>query len=66
MYKILTLFFLLLMPLVTVSSDYAGRPEVQEFVRELAEEGDFDERELLSIFSHAEYKQSIMPVRANL
>jgi membrane-bound lytic murein transglycosylase B len=60
MYRFLTLVFFLLTPLVTASSDYAGRPEVQEFVRELAEEGDFDERELLSIFKHAEYKQSII------
>ena len=59
MQKILTLI-LLLIPLVSFSSDYTDRPEVQEFVRELAEEEGFDERELLSIFSHAEYKQSII------
>lgn len=59
MQKILILI-LFLMPLASFSSDYTDRPEVQEFVRELAEEEGFDERELLSIFSHAEYKQSII------
>lgn len=60
MQKFLTLLFLLSIPLVSMPSDYTGRAEVQEFVRELAQEGDFNERELMSLFKHAEYKQSII------
>lgn len=60
MQKYLALFLLLFCPLVSMSSDYTDRVEVQEFVRELAEEGDFNERELMSLFKHAEYKQSII------
>ncbi len=52
---------MLLMSCASASAiEYADRPEVHEFVRELADEGGFDERELLSIFSHAEYKQNII------
>ena len=40
--------------------DYADREEVHEFVRELADEASFNENELLSVFRHAEYKQSII------
>ncbi len=47
------------MPL-SAAADYAEREEVREFVRELASEAAFNERELLSIFRHAEYKQSII------
>ncbi len=65
MHKHLILFFLLAVsPILSLadmaSVDYVERPEVRAFVQELAEEAGFDERELLSVFSHAEYKQSII------
>ena len=41
-------------------ADYGSRPEVLEFARELAEEADFDERELLSMLGQAEYQQSVI------
>ena len=40
--------------------DYADRDDVQAFVKELAQEASFKEKELLSVFRHAEYKQSII------
>lgn len=43
-----------------VEQDYADREEVHAFVSELAAEAAFDERELLSVFRHAQYKQSII------
>ena len=60
MYKSLLSFLLLMLPLATLPADYTNRPEVREFVHELAEESDFDERELLSILGQAEYQQSVI------
>ena len=40
--------------------DYTEREEVKAFVKELAAAESFDEKELLSIFAHAEYKQKII------
>ena len=53
-------FLFLMLPMATLADDYASRHEVQEFARELAEEGDFDERKLLSILGQAEYQQSVI------
>ena len=41
-------------------NNYAEREDVKAFVKELAAEESFDERELLSLFRHAEYKQKII------
>ncbi len=60
MHKFLLSLLLLMFPLTALSDDYSSRPEVREFVRELAEEGDFDESELLSILGQAEYQQSVI------
>lgn len=60
MYKIIFLMVLLSFPLIAIPGDYVDRPEVREFVQELAAEGGFEERELLSVFRHAEYKQKII------
>ena len=60
MHKILLFLLFLMFPLAALAGDYASRPEVQEFARELAAEGDFDERELLSTLGQAEYRQSII------
>ena len=57
---LLPAFLSLLWPLPGLADDFVSRPEVQEFVRELAAESDFDERELLSILSQAEYQQSVI------
>jgi membrane-bound lytic murein transglycosylase B len=40
--------------------DYVHREDVREFVKELAAEASFNEHELLSVLSHAEYKQNII------
>jgi membrane-bound lytic murein transglycosylase B len=40
--------------------DYANREEVQAFVKELAARESFNERELLTVFRQAQYKQSII------
>ena len=40
--------------------NYADREEVKAFVKELATEADFNERDLLSVLSHARYKQNII------
>ena len=40
--------------------DYTEREEVKAFVKELAAAESFDEKELLSIFANAEYKQKII------
>ncbi|MBT4161825.1 MAG: lytic murein transglycosylase B [Gammaproteobacteria bacterium] len=40
--------------------DYTERDEVRAFVKELAAAESFDEKELLSLFKHAEYKQKIV------
>lgn len=39
---------------------YADREEVRAFVKELAAEESFDEKNLLSLFRHARYKQNII------
>lgn len=54
------LSLLLMFPLAALAGDYASRPEMQAFARELAEEGGFDESELLSILGQAEYQQSVI------
>lgn len=58
--KQLVVLLLLMLPVLASAGDYAEREEVRAFVSELAAEADFDERELLSLFSHAEFKQSIV------
>jgi len=49
-----------LVPDSTYAVEYADREEVQAFVKELAAQESFNERELLTVFRHAEYKQSII------
>ena len=51
---------LLSVPVSTYAVEYADREEVQAFVKELAARESFNERELLTVFRHAEYKQSII------
>jgi len=53
-------FTLLLEPVTTYAVEYADRAEVKTFVKELAAQESFNERELLTVFRHAEYKQSII------
>jgi len=53
-------FTLLVVPVTTYAVEYADRPEVQAFVKELAAQESFNERDLLTVFRHAEYKQSII------
>lgn len=60
MYKAIFCILSLMLPLATLSGDYTSRPDVQEFVRELAQEDGVDERELLSILHEAEYQQSVI------
>ncbi len=48
------------MPVTTYAVEYADRAEVQAFVTELAAQESFNERELLTVFRHAEYKQNII------
>ena len=45
---------------MVLGSDYASRDEVRVFVNELAREENFNEKELLSLFHNAEYKQNII------
>ena len=59
MHKIFLLFSLTL-PMATLSADYAARPDVQEFARELATESDFDEQALLATLAQAEYQQRVI------
>ena len=40
--------------------NYADREEVKVFVKELAASESFNEKELLSVFAHAQYKQKII------
>lgn len=58
--RYLVVTFLLFLSSPVRAMDYAEREEVQAFVKELAAEESFDEKELLSIFRHAEYKQNII------
>jgi membrane-bound lytic murein transglycosylase B len=51
---------LLSVPVSTYAVDYANREEVQAFVKELAARESFNERELLTVFRQAQYKQSII------
>jgi membrane-bound lytic murein transglycosylase B len=51
---------LVFLPALGCADNYTDREEVKTFVSELAVEAGFDERELMSLFSHAEYKQSIV------
>jgi len=51
---------LLSVPVSTYAVEYADREEVQAFVKELAARESFNESELLTVFRHAEYKQSII------
>ena len=53
-------FMLLVSPVTTYAVEYADREEVQAFVKELAAQESFNERELLTIFRHAKYKQKII------
>lgn len=62
--------FVFVLPLVSLMSaavasesapmSYADREEVRTFVKELAREGGFNERDLMSVLSHAQYKQKII------
>ena len=54
------LLALLSAPVSAYAVEYADREDVQDFVRELAARESFNERELLTVFRHAEYKQSII------
>jgi len=47
-------------PITTYALEYVDRAEVQAFVKELAVQESFNEGDLLTVFSHAEYKQSII------
>ena len=40
--------------------NYADREEVKAFVKELAASESFNEKELSSVFAHAQYKQKII------
>ena len=53
-------FALLAVPVTTHAVDYVDRTEVQTFVKELAAQESFNERDLLTVFRNAEYKQSII------
>jgi len=53
-------FALLAVPVATHAVDYVDRTEVQTFVKELAAQESFNERDLLTVFRNAEYKQSII------
>ncbi len=59
---IFRIIFLVLLsaPVSTYAVEYADREEVQAFVKELAARESFNESELLTVFKHAEYKQSII------
>jgi len=58
---LLSSFLLLIFPLAALAGNYASRPEVQAFAREMAAEEDgFDEAGILSILGQAEYQQSVI------
>lgn len=59
MIRLLTFLSILLVSTAALAG-YADREDVRQFVKELAEEEAFNERELLSLMSNAEYKQSII------
>ena len=54
------IFTLLAVPASTYALGYPERAEVQAFVKELAAQNSFNERDLLTVFEEAEYKQSII------
>ena len=54
------LFTLLLASATTYAMEYSDRAAVQAFVKELAAKESFNERDLLSVFRQAEYKQTII------
>jgi len=58
--KIFALLSLSFFALSVFADSYTEREEVRTFVKELAEAESFNEKELLSIFAHAEYKQKII------
>ena len=58
--KIFALLSLFFFALSVFADSYTEREEVRTFVKELAEAESFNEKELLSIFAHAEYKQKII------
>ena len=58
--KIFVLLSLSFFALSVFADSYTEREEVRTFVKELAEAESFNEKELLSIFAHAEYKQKII------
>ena len=53
-------FTLLMVPVTTYAVEYVDRAEVQAFVKELAVQESFNERDLLTVFRNAEYKQSVI------
>ena len=53
-------FTLLMVPVTTYAVEYVDRAEVQAFVKELAVQESFNERDLLTVLRNAEYKQSVI------
>ena len=53
---LLSIFF----TVAAYGGNYADREEVKAFVKELAASESFNEKELLSVFAHAQYKQKII------
>ena len=61
MYKTFLFSILSLMwSMTALGSDYQSRPEAREFVRELAEEHEFDAQALLSSLAQATYQQEVI------
>ena len=61
MYKTFVFLILSLMwSMTALGSDYQSRPEAREFVRELAEEQEFDAQALLSSLAQATYQQEVI------
>ena len=61
MYKTFVFSILSLMwSMTALGSDYQSRPEAREFVRELAEEHEFDAQALLSSLAQATYQQEVI------
>jgi membrane-bound lytic murein transglycosylase B len=54
------MFTLLAVPASAYALGYSERAEVQAFVKELAAQNSFNERDLLTVFGEAKYKQSII------
>jgi membrane-bound lytic murein transglycosylase B len=49
-----------MVPVTTYAVEYVDRAEVQAFVKELAVQESFNERDLLTVLRNAEYKQSVI------